>query len=172
MPATAGSSVSSGAGAPQLRWLLPAWLPLRLLRRRSCRSIRTLPWRGSKAGRAPQRRSGIRHARCGLSSRLVTMWNVLMAVMIGIDPHKGADTAGGDPPVRGTPHEPVRRGRRAGAWPVAGGSNKGNLSVRYLKGCVSSRPAAGGGSSWSMRRSVSHCSYRSGGQPRSPTSSR
>jgi len=31
---------------------------------------------------------------------------------------------------------------------------------------------AGGGSSWSMRISFSHCSYRSGGQARSQTSSR
>jgi hypothetical protein len=44
-------------------------------------------------GASAQRRSGIRHARRGLSNRLVTMWSVLIAVMIGIDPHKGSHTA-------------------------------------------------------------------------------
>lgn len=44
-------------------------------------------------------------------------------------------------------------------------SREGQESVR-------SPPVATGGRSWPMRIPVSHCSYRSGGQPRSPTSSR
>jgi hypothetical protein len=60
---------------------------------RSMRPLRrTLPWRGPGRGASAQRRSGIRHARCGLSSRLVTR-SALMAVMIGTGPHKGSHTA-------------------------------------------------------------------------------
>lgn len=66
------------ARAPaRLRWVVPgavAW-----------------PGRGASA----QRRSGIGHARCGLSSRLVTMWSVLIAVMIGTGPQGLAHRGGG-----------------------------------------------------------------------------
>jgi hypothetical protein len=58
-----------------------------------CLLRRTLPWCGPGRGASAQYRSSIRHARCGLSNRLVTMWSVLVAVMIGIDPHKGSHTA-------------------------------------------------------------------------------
>jgi len=37
-----------------------------------------------------QRRSGIGHARHGPPRSHVCKWSVLMAVMIGIDPHKGS----------------------------------------------------------------------------------
>src|SRR4051812_30382741 len=49
-------------------------------------SVRVSPWCGSKEARAPN--PEIRHAAAVLTSK-----GAVMAVMIGIDPHKGSHTA-------------------------------------------------------------------------------
>src|SRR6266545_5135061 len=62
-----------------------------------------------------------------------------------------------------------------GVLPVAGAAPQGHLPVSPRgKGWESVRlpPVVGGASSWSMRMSFSHCSYRSEGQLRSQTSVR
>jgi transposase len=96
-------------------------------------------------GTNAQRRSGIRHARHGLSGSM-WKWRVLMAVMIGIDPHKGSHTAVavtaaeqplGKVRVRACPAQAEQLVTWAAAWPdriwaVEGAPGLGRLLAQQL----------------------------------------
>jgi len=99
-----------------------------------------------KRDERPARRSGIRHARRGLSSRLVRRWSSLMTVMIGIDPHKGSHTAVavtaaeeplGKVRIRACPAQAGQLVAWAAAWPertwaVEGAPGLGRLLAQQL----------------------------------------